>query len=196
MYHRRRKTLFLGLLQQSGGSARATMIWFARFSFDSNVGPNRAPIPTNCVTSWPSTQIGTLTYWTSMNYDLSWSYTQNLTLLRCKYIIRQSSIFYIKRRGVKENNEIYDGSHNIITFLIHNSKQGSTQDSSIRISIRYEKDLCKKYNAWENLSWIRFWPLIVQNAKKQVYIMKPSPETTFEYIAMSLRETHNNILFV
>lgn len=55
-------TLFLGLLQQSGGSAKASLVWLARFSFDSNVGPNRAPTPTNSVTSIPSTQIGIFTY--------------------------------------------------------------------------------------------------------------------------------------
>jgi len=54
-------TLFLGLLQQSGGSAMATLVWLARFSFDSNVGPNLAPTPTYSPLSTPSTEIGTLT---------------------------------------------------------------------------------------------------------------------------------------
>lgn len=44
-------TLFLGLLQQSGGSAKATLVWLAFLSFDSKVGPNRAPTPTNSSSS-------------------------------------------------------------------------------------------------------------------------------------------------
>lgn len=55
-------TLFFGLLQQSGGSAMATLIWLARFSFDSKVGPNRAPTPTNSSSSWPLIQVGIFTY--------------------------------------------------------------------------------------------------------------------------------------
>ena len=55
-------TLFFGLLQQSGGSARASLVWSARFSFDSKVWPNRAPTPTNSISSLPSIQVATFTY--------------------------------------------------------------------------------------------------------------------------------------
>lgn len=39
----------------------ATLVWLARFSFDSNVGPNLAPTPTYSPLSTPSIEIGTLT---------------------------------------------------------------------------------------------------------------------------------------
>lgn len=54
-------TLFLGFVQQSGGSAMTTLVRLARFSFDSNVGPNLAPTPTYSFFSTPSIQAGTFT---------------------------------------------------------------------------------------------------------------------------------------
>jgi len=54
-------TIFLGFVQQSGGSAMTTLERLARFSFDSNVGPNLAPTPTYSLFSTPSIQVGTFT---------------------------------------------------------------------------------------------------------------------------------------
>jgi hypothetical protein len=54
-------TLFLGVLQQSGGSAIASLMRVACFSLDSKVGPNLAPTPTYSVYSDPLTRVGTFT---------------------------------------------------------------------------------------------------------------------------------------
>lgn len=56
------KTLFLGLLQQSGGSASTSLVSLACFSLDSKGVPNRAPTPTYSTSGTPSTDVGTLTY--------------------------------------------------------------------------------------------------------------------------------------
>ena len=69
------KTWFLGLLQQSGGSASASLVWFACFSFDSKVGPKRAPTPTYSLSSKPLIQVGTFTYktnWIKSNTQRIW----------------------------------------------------------------------------------------------------------------------------
>lgn len=58
----KRKTFFLGGVQQSEGSERVRRVRLACFSFETMVGPNRAPTPTNSSSSVLLIQVCTFTW--------------------------------------------------------------------------------------------------------------------------------------